>query len=83
MKQPKRKSSYNYTYFTTKVKENWKEIIADINKNADSYWEYYALSFCEPDDTYWIKNIKDIDTKFRDLERCKMFAECFIMWFLY
>ena len=79
MNQPKRKSSYNYTYFSTKMSKYWKTIIADINKN----WDYYLLSFCEPDEKYWIKNIKDIDTKFSDLERCKIYAECFMLWYLY
>lgn len=72
------KSKYNDTYITTKAKKNNNEIIADINKQ----WDYYTLWFCKPSEKRWIEIIKDIDEKFYDLEKCKMYAECFIIWYL-
>ena len=75
----KRKSNMDYTYYTTRVKKNWIEIIADINKMGDSY----ELSFCKPTDDWDIKDVKVIDFLFSDIERCKIYAECFMMWVLY
>ena len=74
----KRKSKYSDTYFTTKAKKDWIEIIADINK----FWDYYTLWFCKPSEKWGIEIIKDIDEKFYDLEKCKSYAEFFILWYL-
>lgn len=79
MKQPKWRRLYNDTYFTTKMTKNWKTIIADINKN----WMDYSLSFCEPDEKEWIKNVEVIYKDFEDVENCMAYAEIFMNWYLY
>ena len=78
MKQPKRKSSYNDTYIYTKMEKNWKDIIADINKQ----WDYYTLWFSKYDEKNWIKIIKDIEKPFYDLELAMEYAEIFMEWYL-
>ena len=73
-----RKKSIDYTYYTTRAEKYWRKICADINKIGNEY----ELSFCKLERGD-IKDVKVIDWMFTDLERCKTYAELFILWFLY